>query len=152
MHCTVLNCTTSSAPDYSVPGAVVVAVSVSLLCLSSTSGVIRLGETDPEHSTALKAKQSMHRNPTTTSAQWVRSKHNTKLEWDEAVIPSWAQRYNRPNKQPPDYSASPDFFVGPIGLFEIWRSAINQLMTRLFIEQPRLHRVCQKSDRTIFLH
>ena len=27
-------------------------------------------------------------------------------------------------KQPPDYSASPDFFVGPIGLFEIWRSAI----------------------------
>ena len=31
---------------------------------------------------------------------------------------------NRPNKQPPDYSASPDFFVGPIGLFEIWRSAI----------------------------
>ena len=23
----------------------------------------------------------------------------------------------------PDYSASPDFFVGPIGLFEIWRSA-----------------------------
>ena len=27
------------------------------------------------------------------------------------------------NKQPPDYRASPDFFVGPIGLFEIWRSA-----------------------------
>ena len=23
----------------------------------------------------------------------------------------------------PDYSASPDFFVGPIGLFEIWRQA-----------------------------
>ena len=32
---------------------------------------------------------------------------------------------NRPNKQPPDYRASPDFFVGPIGLFEIWRSAIS---------------------------
>ena len=34
---------------------------------------------------------------------------------------------NQPNKQPnkqlPDYSASPDFFVRPIGLFEIWRSA-----------------------------
>ena len=29
------------------------------------------------------------------------------------------------NRQLPDYSASPDFFVGPIGLFEIWRSAIN---------------------------
>ena len=28
-------------------------------------------------------------------------------------------------EQPPDYRASPDFFVGPIGLFEIWRSAIN---------------------------
>ena len=32
---------------------------------------------------------------------------------------------NQTTKQPPDYSASPDFFVGPIGLFEIWRSAIS---------------------------
>ena len=30
----------------------------------------------------------------------------------------------RPTEQLPDYSAYPDFFVGPIGLFEIWRSAI----------------------------
>ena len=34
------------------------------------------------------------------------------------------QTTNRTNNQPPDYSASQDFFVGPIGLFEIWRSAI----------------------------
>ena len=33
---------------------------------------------------------------------------------------------DRPNnKQLPDYSASPDIFVGPIELFEIWISAIN---------------------------
>ena len=62
------------------------------------------------------------------------------LEWDEAVITSVANKQpnKQPNKQLPDYSASPDFFVGPIGLLEIWRSAI----TKLFIEQPRLHRVC----------
>ena len=28
------------------------------------------------------------------------------------------------NKQLPNFRAFPDFFVGPIGLFEIWRSAI----------------------------
>ena len=39
---------------------------------------------------------------------------------------------NNPNKQLPNYSASPDFFVGPFGLFEIWRSAISNhiLQTR----------------------
>ena len=41
------------------------------------------------------------------------------LEWDEAVITSVATK-----QQIPDYRAYPDFFVGPIGLFEIWRSAI----------------------------
>ena len=38
--------------------------------------------------------------------------------------PSVATEQTTNNKQqPPDYRASPDFFVGPIGLFEIWRSA-----------------------------
>ena len=53
---------------------------------------------------------------------WSAGQH---LEWDEAVITSVATE--RPNKQLPDYRASPDF-VGPIGLFEIWRSAINSLV------------------------
>ena len=39
--------------------------------------------------------------------------------------PSVATEQTTNNKQQLlDYSAYPDFFVGPIGLFEIWRSAI----------------------------
>ena len=37
------------------------------------------------------------------------------------------QPTDQPTEQLPDYSASPDFFVGPIGLFEIWRSAMATL-------------------------
>ena len=44
------------------------------------------------------------------------------------------------NKQLPDYSAYPDFFVGPIGLFEIWRSAINN--KAVFRAAPGFARVC----------
>ena len=41
----------------------------------------------------------------------------------------------RPNKQLPDYRASPDF-VGPIGLFEIWRSAIIIMITSVGLFPP----------------
>ena len=54
------------------------------------------------------------------------------LVWDEAVIPSCAQRCDQTTKQPPDYRASPDFCVRPIGLFEIWRSAILVLQCMQF--------------------
>ena len=42
----------------------------------------------------------------------------------------------QPTKQLPDYRASPNFFVGPIGLFEIWRLAI--IITSLVISVGKL--------------
>ena len=52
---------------------------------------------------------------------------------------------NQPNKQQlPDYRAYPDFFVGPIGLFEICRSAIsNDGVYRTAPDTPGLLNISQ---------
>ena len=61
---------------------------------------------------------------------WSAGQH---LEWDEAVITSVATTNRTTNEQLPDYRAYPDFFVGPVGLLEIWRSAIKWRITNRFI-------------------